>query len=141
VPDIAEQAAISLSRHMRVTAYANAGDGLVLVGVEDFEHLARVAGLSPRLSVESLGGPALDADPLGQQQLSGLYRFRHRANHPWTDVQWTRQMGNLSTFDFTLSQDDVQIVSSVRLLRQEEAQPQDDDVHSVARLLRAAFGL
>jgi hypothetical protein len=40
-------------------------------------------------------------------------------------------MGNLSTFDFTLK-DDVQIVSSVRLLRQEEAQPQDDDALSRA---------
>jgi hypothetical protein len=44
--------------------------------------------------------------------------------------------GNLSTFDFTLSQDDVQIVSSVRLLRQEEAQPQDDDMHSTRDLRR-----
>lgn len=125
---------------MRVTAYADDGDGLMLVGVEDFEHLVHIAGLSHRLTIESLSGPALDEDTLGQQPQSGRYRFRHPdALNTWTEVQWTRQ--GLSTFDFMSNRDGVQWSSRVCLQRQEDGRPEEDDVHAVAQLLREAFSL
>jgi hypothetical protein len=111
---------------------------LMVVGVSDFEMLARVAGLQVRVEVTSLGGSVLGSTSDGE----GMYRYQHDwAGAGVTNVRWSRE--GHSRFTFRVERGGEEWVNSVVLQREDLVgyTESDHDVEAITLLLEAAFGL